>query len=89
MKPFDSEALAVELERKNEELSRALAEALESIMGYVPLDVVHCRGDKCRELWCASCFDDEEAESYLVTAERHLKNAKSALTTYRNQGGEA
>ena len=74
--------------REHREDVKLLVDALESIMGYIPLDVVHCRGDKCRELWCASCFGDEEAETYLVTAARHLKNAKYALSTYRNQGGE-
>lgn len=66
-----------------------LVEALESIMRYIPLDVVHCRGDKCREPWCASCFGDEDAEFYLITAARHLKNAKSALATHRKGGDKA
>ena len=62
----------------------ALVEALESIMEYIPLGVVNCREDYCRELWCASCFG-EEAESYRVTAVRRLKSAKTALTSYRSQ----
>ncbi len=57
----------------------ALVEALQSVLRYVPDSVVECRGDKCREPWCASCFGWDAAEEGIVVAIEAGKTARAAL----------
>lgn len=49
----------------------ALAEAREALgkaEAYIPTETVECHGDKCRQLWCVSCFGEEEAEREIERA---------------------
>lgn len=66
---------AASSEAENERLRAALSDSLR----YYPSSVVECRGDKCRELWCASCYGWDEAEKYMNTVEAHLKAAHAVL----------
>lgn len=63
-----------------------LVEALEGILPFVVDEPWECRGDKCREVWCISCFGDEEACESAAKAKQSLKEADSVLADYRNQG---
>lgn len=75
-----------------EENARQAAEiaALKSIAGdllrYVPSDVVECRGDKCREGWCVSCFGDEYAAEQLEEAQGAASRAAAALSASEGEG---
>lgn len=51
-----------QLEADNADLR---AEVLR-LQRFVPQSVVECRGDKCREPWCASCFGWDDAEAYVA-----------------------
>ena len=74
-------------EKAEAEVER-LREALSDSLRYYPSSVVECRGDKCRELWCASCFGWDEAEKYMNTVEAHLKAARQALDALQRKEGD-
>lgn len=39
---------------------------ISELKRFVPFDVVECRGDKCRQPWCASCYGWEDAQAYIA-----------------------
>lgn len=55
------------------------AELLRKLLHYVPLRVVECRGDKCREPWCASCSELDDAELEISFAKSVEINARAVL----------
>lgn len=62
-----------------------LYEALEELLRYEPQGVVECRGDKCREPWCASCWGWESATLHVENVETHFKSARAALAKARGE----
>lgn len=66
-----------------------LVEALEGILPYVVDEPWECRGDKCRELWCISCYGDEEACESAAKAKQAIHKAVSALAAHRKQRDES
>ena len=60
----------------------ALAKVVKTIndlLRYVPVSVVECRGDKCREPWCASCYGWDAAELGLTVAQADGTTARAVL----------
>jgi hypothetical protein len=57
-----------------------LVGALENAQQYIPIDAVECRGDKCREPWCISCFGEDAAAKAIEDAGNHNRAIKEALT---------
>jgi hypothetical protein len=52
--------------KERDELRKANAELLEALKAVLPnvaMQAVGCRGDRCREAWCWSCFGEESAEA--------------------------
>lgn len=80
---LDSERLANEILTDESDKLRAensrLRDALSDSLRYYPRSVVECRGDRCRELWCASCYGWDEAKKYVNTVKAHFKAAHAAL----------
>lgn len=62
-----------------------LLEALRKMVQYVPMDVVYCRGDKCREPWCGSCFLEEDAEEAVRKACAELNEARAAIAKAKGE----
>ena len=56
-----------------------LREALRPILRFVPQSIVECRGDKCREPWCASCCGEDAANAALDRAQTEAADAHAAL----------
>ena len=56
-----------------------LREALKPILRFVPQSIVECRGDKCREPWCASCYGEDAAITALDRASAEAAAARAAL----------
>ena len=74
------------------DLAAALLKAEEALMRtqrFIPSRVIRCNGYKCRKPWCASCFDEDEAEEALEKAEADGDIARSALTEIRKLTGAA
>lgn len=59
--------------------------ALEGMLKYIPDGIVECRGDKCREPWCSSCYGFEEAESALDQIRFDYQRSKVALAKARGE----
>lgn len=57
-----------------------LVGALESAQQYIPIDAVECRGAKCREHWCISCFGEDDAAKAIEDASNHNIAIKAVLT---------
>lgn len=56
-----------------------LFECVSILVNYIPLNVVECRGDKCREPWCASCNGWDDAEKHMEKVMEDRKKALSAI----------
>ena len=56
-----------------------LRKALKPILRFVPQSIVECRGDKCREPWCASCYGEDAAITALDRASAEAAAARAAL----------
>ena len=37
--------------------------ALKGVLPFTATQPIRCHGDKCREVWCPSCFGEEDAET--------------------------
>ena len=62
------------------EAKLALArEALEGVLPYVMTQAVGCHGDKCREPWCYSCNEEDDAYRAADTAKVAMKTARACL----------
>ena len=59
--------------------------ALEKMGSYFPHSIVECRGDKCREPWCASCYGEEEAEEAMARVAADIAAYRAALAKARGQ----
>lgn len=59
--------------------------ALESLLGIAPTDTVECRGDKCREPWCVSCFGEDAAQEGLAKVTAKVNAARAALSKARGE----
>ena len=74
------------------DLAAALLKAEEALMRtqrFIPSRVIRCNGYKCRKPWCASCFDEDEAEEALEKAEADGDIARATLTEIRKLTGAA
>lgn len=58
--------------------ARLALDALEVVEPYINTTATACRGDKCREPWCASCNTEEEAEA---SAQKGYRAEVKALST--------
>lgn len=56
-------AMAYEAQLRAEAERDAANALLRDMLRYLPDGIVECRGDKCREPWCASCFGWDAAEA--------------------------
>jgi len=65
-----------------------LVEAVKRLLDYVPIDIVRCRGDKCREPWCASCFLEDQAEEGLQRAKDDAAFARATLGEVYEESSE-
>jgi hypothetical protein len=61
-----------------DKLARAV-KTIGDLLRYVPASVVECRGDKCREPWCASCDGWDAAELGLAIAQADGMTARALL----------
>lgn len=59
--------------------------ALEKMGSYFPHSIVECRGDKCREPWCASCYGEEAAEEAMARVAADIAAYRAALAKARGQ----
>lgn len=79
----DLRRLKSEVDAREAELAAEnarLREALRNLTPWCVTDVLeHCDGNKCRELWCAGCFGEDQAEANVVRAREALKAARNAL----------
>jgi hypothetical protein len=57
----------------------ALREAAGELAQYVPDQIVECRGDKCRQPWCASCYQIQDAEKAVMDAQAKLATLRAVL----------
>lgn len=67
--------------------SKALVETIKQLLRFVPDYVVECRGDKCREPWCASCNSFEYAENALSEIHKGAAQARAILAASGGDGG--
>ena len=67
------DALAKERDELRAEVERLRVRVTE-LERFIPHQVVECRGDKCREPWCASCYGWEDAEAYIAALQRKEGN---------------
>ena len=58
------------------------------LLRYVPASVVECRGDKCREPWCASCDGWDAAELGLAIAQADGMTARALLAEIESNSNE-
>lgn len=65
-----------------------LVDALEGLLPFVTSDSVECRGDKCREHWCLSCWDEETVRETVKNIRTAVAKADDALAAHHSRGGE-
>jgi hypothetical protein len=58
---------------------KALEAALRDALRYFPTGTVRCRGDKCRDPWCESCYGEDAAEAWLTKAQSEFAKVRAAL----------
>ena len=63
--------------------ARLALDALEVVEPFTNTNVTECRGDKCREPWCASCNDEEEAGASAQEGYRAAVKALSAIAALK------
>ena len=68
---------------KLKDAARLALDALEVVEPFTNTNVTECRGDKCREPWCASCNDEEEAGASAQEGYRAAVKALSAIAALR------
>lgn len=73
---------------ENEVRLRKAVEAFSAVLRYVPDSVVECRGDKCREPWCASCWGWDDAEKAIAVAYETGKQARATLAEIKSHSDE-
>lgn len=71
-----------------DDIIEALRYALTNLLPYVATQPVGCKGDKCREPWCYSCYGEERASECADRASEAHANAAQLLeqtkhTAYR------
>lgn len=84
----DEECIAawnVRHETAQSTLITELVGALENAQQYIPIVAVECRGDKCREPWCVSCFGEDDAAKAIEAAGNHRRAITEALTKAKDQ----
>lgn len=54
------------------EENKRLKSHIKKLEQFIPCEVVECRGDKCREPWCVSCFGQENAEAFIAKVKSQL-----------------
>jgi len=64
-----------------------LLEVAKRALRYIPTDCVQCRGDKCRERWCISCYGDDTAEAAIAEAKADIDAIRAAIA--KAEGGAA
>lgn len=65
-----------------------LLEALENIMGWIPAEPVECNGNKCRELYCVSCFGEDTAKETLEGLKVKVVIAKQAIAKAKGEAND-
>ena len=71
----------VKLRKQRDELLTAL----EKLMRFTVTEVAHCRGDRCREIWCASCNTEEDAQSAIDEAYEIYAQADAAIARVKGE----
>lgn len=73
------------IQRAFEERERKLREVLADVLPYVATQTIGCHGNKCREPWCYSCNDEDDARqeaekglAALIAARQALKETPDA-----------
>lgn len=69
----------VSLKYIRKDICDELLEALKDIIKYVSGDTVECRGNKCRDLWCVSCYGEEEAGGAAEKSRNAIRKARDAI----------
>lgn len=59
----------------------ALEAALKGVMPFVATQQMACSGLKCREMWCESCYGEEEAKAFAQAGCEAMGQARQALET--------
>ena len=62
-----------------------LIKSLESLIDWVPSETTQCRGDKCRELYCESCFGEKTAEKTIADLQQMVIKAKEAIAKVKGE----
>lgn len=70
-----------------EQLAKEMADALEKTSRFTIDGVTQCRGDKCRDPWCASCNTEEDANAAVQEAWTAYDVRNKALSRYREVCG--
>jgi len=58
-----------------------LKAALQGVMPFIATQAMACGGMKCREMWCESCFGEDEAREFAQAGADAMGEASAALTT--------
>jgi len=62
-----------------------LYDELKKAIRYIPEEVMYCNGMKCRETWCGSCNDEDDAEMEVGAAQARLRKIRAALAKARGE----
>lgn len=76
---YDSKKVKNSLSEASEtkhSLSQEQINAIKNLINWIPGDVHTCHGDKCREPWCTSCNDEDDAHAAIKQARDAVKQAK-------------
>lgn len=69
---------AAELRRLHA-LNQELLDVLKAVGPFIVTQPVGCHGDRCREPWCWSCYDNDEAESAAQQGATAAAKARAAI----------
>ncbi len=70
---------------KDKEIMRLIG-ALESVIPFVATQAVGCHGDKCREAWCWSCNDEDDAQKAAEQGADAADKAQAVIHVIRARG---
>jgi hypothetical protein len=76
----------LEQELKTVKLQRnELLKSLKSLIDWVPSETTQCRGDKCRELYCESCYGEKTAQETIDDLQQMVDKAKVAISNAKGE----
>jgi hypothetical protein len=61
------------------EKATEVPDLIRALMEYIPETVIDCHGSKCRQLWCAACYDEETNARAMTEAMAVRDNAQQVL----------